>query len=247
LIEVGEDVVDVFDADAEANHFRGHAGFLLLGRAHLPMRGGGGMASERFGVAEIDEAFEELEGVVEFFGSFKSALDAEGENRAGATVEIFLGELVVRGIGGAGVIDPGDASVVGEEFGDAAAIFHVTFDAERDGLDALQEQEGAERGKSGASGAEVNAAAARDVSSFLEMFHVNEAVIGGVRLVKHRETGGVFGPGKFAAVDYNPTKRRAVATKEFGQRVQNDVGTMINGAQEDRAGNGVIDDEGEAA
>src|SRR5208283_1432852 len=39
LIEVGQDVVDMFDADAQANHLRQNAGLALFLGRHLPMRG----------------------------------------------------------------------------------------------------------------------------------------------------------------------------------------------------------------
>ena len=59
LIEVGDDVVDVLDADAEPDHFRPHAGLALLLGRHLPMRGRGRVAGERLGVAHIDQPLEQ--------------------------------------------------------------------------------------------------------------------------------------------------------------------------------------------
>ena len=44
LLQICDDVVDVLDADAEANHFRHNAGVALLFRRHLPVSGGGRMA-----------------------------------------------------------------------------------------------------------------------------------------------------------------------------------------------------------
>src|SRR5271170_3471834 len=45
LSQVGNDIVDVFDAHAQANHFRRHTRFQLFFRRQLTMRGGRGMAS----------------------------------------------------------------------------------------------------------------------------------------------------------------------------------------------------------
>src|ERR1700733_646494 len=44
LLQICNDVVAVFDPDAEANHFRHNAGLALFFRRHLPVSGGGGMA-----------------------------------------------------------------------------------------------------------------------------------------------------------------------------------------------------------
>jgi len=44
LIEVVDDVVDVFDADAEPHHLWTHPGFALFLNRHLPMGGRGRMA-----------------------------------------------------------------------------------------------------------------------------------------------------------------------------------------------------------
>ena len=62
--QLRDDVVDVLDTDGEPDHFRPHAGFLLLLCRHLPVRGRSRMTSERFGVAHIDQALEQLERVV---------------------------------------------------------------------------------------------------------------------------------------------------------------------------------------
>ena len=62
---------------------------LLLGR-HLPVRGRGRMAGERFSVAHIDQPLEQFERVVERLSGIEPADNAEGEQRGGAATEIFL-------------------------------------------------------------------------------------------------------------------------------------------------------------
>src|SRR5579871_1025763 len=47
LVEVSDDVVDVLDADAEADRFGPDARLGLFFRRHLPVRGRSGMAGER--------------------------------------------------------------------------------------------------------------------------------------------------------------------------------------------------------
>jgi len=58
LGEVSENVVDVFDAHAESNHFWCDAHLLLFFGRQLPVSGGRGMARERLGVAHIHHALE---------------------------------------------------------------------------------------------------------------------------------------------------------------------------------------------
>ena len=99
LIEIGDDVVDMLDADAEPDHFRPHAGLALLLGRHLPMRGRGRMAGERLGVAHIDQPLEQLERVVEALAGVKPAGDAEGQQRTGAAAEIFVRQRVIGIVG----------------------------------------------------------------------------------------------------------------------------------------------------
>src|SRR5437660_3921788 len=73
LVEVGDDVIRVFDADAEPDHLGAHTRLALLGRRHLPMCGGGRVAGQRFGVAQIHEALDEREGVVESLAGLEDA------------------------------------------------------------------------------------------------------------------------------------------------------------------------------
>src|SRR3984957_65091 len=106
LIEVGDDVVDVLDADREADHLRPHASFLLLRRRHLPMRGRSRMAGERFGVAHIDQPLEQLERIVKRLAGIEAAGDAEREQRRGAPVQILLRQRMIGIVGKARIIHP---------------------------------------------------------------------------------------------------------------------------------------------
>src|SRR5437867_4103457 len=101
-------------------------------------------------VGELHEALDELEGVVEFLAGLEAAFDAEGHQRAAAAVEILLGEPVVRAFRERGVVDPRHAAMVAEEFGDAPAVLDVALDPQRECLDALQQEERAQRREHGA-------------------------------------------------------------------------------------------------
>ena len=67
--------------------------------------------------------------------------DAEGQERTSAAAEIFPRQRVVGIVGKARVIDPCDARIAAQEFGDAPRILDVALDAQRHRLDALQQQE----------------------------------------------------------------------------------------------------------
>src|SRR5205085_6678814 len=134
----------------------------------------------------------------------EAALDAEGHQRAAAAVEILLGEPVVWAFRERGVVDPRDAAMVAEEFRDAPAILDVALDAKRERLDALQQEERAQRREHGAGRPLIDAAAASDVRCVLEMVHVDETVIRGVRLREDRETLYVLPPREPAAVHDDP-------------------------------------------
>src|SRR5581483_1378202 len=145
LVDVLDDVVDVLDADRETDGLRQHAGHALLLRRHLAVRRRGGMAGQRLGVADIDEAGDQLQRVVESLARLHAALDAEGEQRGGVAVQILLHQRVIGAIGQARIIDPGDARILAQEFGDLARVLDMALDAQRHRLDALQQHESVER------------------------------------------------------------------------------------------------------
>src|SRR5580704_13240873 len=128
LIEIRDDVVDMLDADGEPDHFRPHAGFLLLLCRHLPVRGRGRMAGERFGIAHVDQTLEQLERVVKRLAGFEPTDDAESEQRTSPAVEIFLRQCVIGIVGEAGIVDPGDTRIRAQELGDAAPIVDMALD-----------------------------------------------------------------------------------------------------------------------
>ena len=77
------------------------------------------------------------------------------------------------------------------------------------------------------------------------MLGVDQAVIGRVGLVEHREAARVRFPREAAAVDDGAAERRAVAAQEFRQRMDDDVGAVIDRPQQDRRRHGVVDDRAE--
>ena len=205
-----------------------------------------GWQASDFEVTEVDQPFEQLERVVEPLAGLKAAGDAERHQRAGAAAEIFLRQRIVGIVGKARVIDPGDARIGAQKLGGAARILDMALDAQRDQLDALQQEERRQRRDHRAGGALIDAAAARHVSAIAEVICIDHAVIGRVRRTELREAVGVRLPRKAAAVDNGATERGAVAAHEFGERMHDDVGAVFDRAQHHRRRHGIVDDQRDA-
>jgi len=78
------------------------------------------------------------------------------------------------------------------------------------------------------------------------MVRVHEPVVRSIRLAEHRESAGVLAPWEFATVDDDPAHRRSVTSQEFRQRVNYNIGTVVERAQQNRRGDRVVDDQGNA-
>jgi|HubBroStandDraft_4_1064222.scaffolds.fasta_scaffold250821_2 hypothetical protein len=141
LIEVGDDVVDVLDPDAQPDHLGTDAcGFELI-CGHLPVRRRGRMAGQRLGVANIDQPLDETERVVEPLAGIEPSFYAERQQRGGAAAQIAPRERVVWTVAKSSVVDPGDARIIAQEVRDLASILDVPFDPQRERLDALEQEE----------------------------------------------------------------------------------------------------------
>ena len=137
LIEVRDDVIDVFDPNAEPNHLRCHPGPGLFFGRHLPMGSRGWVTCQRLSVTQIDETLDEFKRVVEGPGGLKPSLDPKSHQRAGLAGEIFLGERIIRAVRESGVVDPLNSAILAQELGYASAILPVPLDPQRNRLDSL--------------------------------------------------------------------------------------------------------------
>ncbi len=90
LVEIGEDVVDVLDADGQANVIVGDAGRQLLFGRELRVGGARRMDGERARVADVGDMIEELERVDELGAGGLAALDLEADQAALPALQIFL-------------------------------------------------------------------------------------------------------------------------------------------------------------
>ena len=95
------------------------------------------MDGQAFGIAYVGQVAEELQAFDEFPASFRAALNAKAQDRAGTLGEVFLGALIVRMALQAGVFDPTDPGMLLQEFGHRLGILHVLVHPQAECLDAL--------------------------------------------------------------------------------------------------------------
>src|SRR5690606_3732407 len=146
LLEVGDDVVDRLEADREAHQARVDARgeLLLLGELAVGRRGR--VDGEAAHVADVGDVAVQGQRLDEALAGLLAALDDERRHRPEApTPGEARGPLVPGRVRVPGELDAADLRVVGQELDDLAGVVVVPLDAQAQGLDALEQQEGVER------------------------------------------------------------------------------------------------------
>ena len=110
-------------------------------------------------------------------------------------------------------------------------------------FDAGQDQKGIERRRGGTEIAQPHDAAGNRKGKIAECLGKPHAVVAGVGLGQRRVFLFRFHPVEGAAIDDDATDRVAVSAHEFGQRMHDDVGTVLLGAAEIRRRQRVVDDQ----
>ena len=130
-------------------------------------------------VADIGEMAEQLDVADERDAGIVAALQPEGEHRAGALRAIALGERMEFVAGQPRIIHPGDL-VVGRDsqVGDRERIVAMALHAQRQRLDAGQDEEGVERRDRRAEIAQAQHAAGDGEGEIAEGLGERDAVIG---------------------------------------------------------------------
>src|SRR5271168_340405 len=93
LVEIAEDVVDVLDADGEADVTVGHARREPILRRELRMRGRCGMDREAARVADIGDVIQQLQRVDEAPARLAAAREFKTDEPAVTALEIFARAL----------------------------------------------------------------------------------------------------------------------------------------------------------
>lgn len=142
LFQVGDDVFDILDTDAEANQVRSDACFDELFIAQLTVRVASRVQHAAAGIGHMSHDANHLEAIHELDALVATTLDAERKHAARkATLKLFLGQGVVLVVFEAGVIDPGDLRVLLEPLGASKSVFAMARHAEVERFEAEVQKE----------------------------------------------------------------------------------------------------------
>ena len=104
-------------------------------------------------------------------------------------------------VGQAGIVHPRHLGVLLQVLGHRQRVVADAVHAQRQGLDALQNEEGVERRERCTGVAQRHHAGAADEGCGTQRLGVDHAVVGHVRLVQATEARLVLGPRKLARID----------------------------------------------
>src|SRR5208283_2156164 len=186
-VQIGQDVVESLDSDAETNQVRRHARRQLFSLGQLRVRRRCRVDRQAPDVADIREMAEQLEALDETTPGLGAALDAEGEDGSATVREVFQLPGVPWTRFESGEAHPLDLITSLEPLGDSQGIGHMALHPVAERLEALQEQEGVQWRDRGAYVAQVLESRLQDVLSGPEGFwelREDEAVVARVRLGK---------------------------------------------------------------
>ena len=132
--------------------------------------------------------------------------------------------------------------MLGQPFGDGLGVVAMALHAERQRFQAGQDQEGVEGRDRRAEIAQAEHARGNGEGEIAEGLMQHDAAIFGARLRQHRIFAG-FRPVEGAAVDDDAADRIAVAADEFRQRMDDDVGAMLDRPHEIGRRQRIVDDQ----
>ena len=150
LREIVPQILDVLDADRDADEVVGDADPLPLFRGNRRMRHRRWMADQRFDAAKALRERHQLHGVQQRPRLLERA-ETERDDAAEAA-HLPPGELVVRMIGKPGIVHLRDLRMGGEELRQRQAVLVVPLHADRQRLGAAQHQPRVHRSEDGALG-----------------------------------------------------------------------------------------------
>src|SRR5690554_3071370 len=243
LGDVGNDVFNVFNADRQAHQVFTDTRTLELVSVELAVSGGSRVASQRLRIADVHQPQDQAHGVDEFGAGFTTAFDAETQNAGSLAATDFVAGGLVRAVGQSCIVHPFNGRVILQELRNFFGVFAVTFHAQCQSFQTLHNQERVEWRQGGAGVAQRHDTAAADKGSCAQSFGVNHSVVGGVRLVHHREFIGVGFPVELAGIHYDTSHRGAVTADVLGQRVNDDICAMLEWTAQEGRGYSVINNQ----
>src|ERR1700723_1430198 len=112
---------------------------------------------------------------------------------------------------------------------------------QRDCFDPLQQKKCIKGRKNGTHRALVNAAGALDVCACSELPRIDHPVIGFVRLAERSKALWMLRPREAPAVDDRAAERCAMSSKKFRQRMDDNVGAVVEWLEKNRRGHRIVD------
>jgi hypothetical protein len=147
--------------------------FAISVGGQLTVRGRGRVAGQCLAIADIDQAGDQLQRILELAATDAAALDTEVKDAGCTATHVFLNQGVVLVLRQTSVIDPADLGMGFEEVGNLQCVFTDAVHAQGQGFDALQDEEGIERADRGTHVAQRHDTGTADVGSGAERFRVN--------------------------------------------------------------------------
>ena len=239
LVEVVDDILVVFRTDGEADRCRRDSRFGKFLRREFRVGRGVRVNNEALHVGNISEQAEDFETVDELEGLGLATLHIEGEDGTTAVGEVTFVKLVVRMILEARVVDLCNLRVLGEEFQNLLGVFHMTVKAERKSFGALEQEESVERGNCSTFVTQEDCADIDDIGSGASSGSEGHAVAR-VGVGELRELAACS-PVELASVNNHATEGSAMTADELRCGVNDDVGTVFNGADQIRRTEGIVD------
>ena len=194
------------------------------------------------GITDVGKVGDELEAINNLATSRSITLDTKAENTTEAPLQVLLSSFVVRMALKPGVRHPADIRTVFEVLGQGQGVLGMSLGTEGEGLDTEEELLGSEGVQSGTEISENLDSGADDEGDGAKGLPELEAVVTVGGFVHLREAVGVLAPVKLARVDNDTTNGGTMATNPLGGRVNDDIGTMVDGSDKVTASTkGVVD------
>ena len=200
------------------------------------------MNHQRFYVRHICQQGEEFQMIDEIFCLSLVSFDFKCKNRTASSGEILPVQLSLTGIfRHRRVMNRFHLGMAAEVSGHLLCILHMTFHAQGERLQTLQKQERMKRRKRSSHVPKKNRPDLRHKRCRAGGFDKADPVVAGIRLRQRREFSGGF-PVEGSALHNHTSDRRAVTADELCRRVYHDVGSVLDGPDQKRSAEGVVDE-----
>ena len=224
-----------------------YSGCVLLVIGELLVGSGPWVDSQSLRISNICKVRDKLEAVHDLRAGISSTLDTKGQHTTEPALEI-LQCVLVRWVGlKTWVRDPRNLWLLLQPLRQCQSVLAVTLSAERESLNTLDQLESSEWVKASSHISQhinTNTDCESDWSKGIPELETVET-----RGWLHHvwEASSVSTPIELAGVDDNSSNSSSVATNPLGSRVDDDVSTVVNWANEVAAGaKGVVDDKWDA-